>query len=72
MSQLRTVSILFAAAVTLAACDRPTVVTVPPSSTPSTVPVPGPAGPAGPQGTMGATGSGTTVNVTPPASAASN
>lgn len=80
MSQLRTVSALFAAAaaVSLAACDRPTVVAVPPSN-PSTVtvpvPVPGPAGPAGPQGSTGmsgSAGSGTTVIVTPAASAASN
>lgn len=74
MSQLRTISALFAAAVTLAACDRPTVVAVPPASTPSTVTVPGPAGPAGPtgsQGMSGTPGSSTTVVVTPPASAAS-
>lgn len=75
MSQLSIVSALFAAAVTMAACDRPTVVAVPPAPAPSpstvTVPVPGPAGPAGPQGNSGMPGSGTTVIVTPPASAAS-
>ena len=55
----------------LAACDRPTVVTVP--ATP--VAVPGPAGPAGETGATGAPGKsseGTTVIVMPPASAASN
>lgn len=66
----------------LAACDRPTVVTVPANS----VAVPGPAGPAGPAGATGSqgatgntgstgdtgmSGSGTTVIVTPPAPAAS-
>ena len=73
MSQLSIVSALFAAAVTMAACDRPTVVAVPPAPAPapSTVTVPGPAGPAGPQGNSGMPGSGTTVIVTPPASAAS-
>lgn len=73
MSQLSIVSALFAAAVTMAACDRPTVVAVPPAPAPapSTVTVPGPAGPAGPQGNSGMPGSGTTVVVTPPASAAS-
>lgn len=75
MSQIRIVSALFAAAVTLAACDRPTVVAVPPAPAPSPstipVPVPGPAGPAGPQGNPGSSGSNTTVVVTPPASAAS-
>ena len=73
MSQLRIVSALFAAAVTMAACDRPTVVAVPPAPAPapSTVTVPGPAGPAGPQGNSGMPGSNTTVVVTPSASAAS-
>lgn len=67
----------------LSACDRPTVVNVP--TTP--VAVPGPADPAGPSGTTGATGAqgsegsqgaagktgeGTTVIVTPPASAPAN
>ena len=46
----------------LTACDRPTVVNTPPSSTvavPVPVPVPGPAGPqgeSGKPGSMGATG----------------
>jgi len=79
MSQLHLVSALFVAAVTLAACDRPTVVAVPPAPAPSpstvAVPVPGPAGPQGTQGTQGnpgAPGADTTIVVTPPASAASN
>lgn len=78
MKKLHLVSTLFAATFTLAACDRPTVVNVPPSPAPSTststtttVPVPVP-GPAGPPGEPGKPGSGTTVIVTPPASAASN
>lgn len=77
MSQLRIVSALFAAAVSLAACDRPTVVAVPPAPSPSpaVVAVPGPAGPTGSTGAMGTPGSpggSTTVVVTPAASAASN
>jgi hypothetical protein len=73
---------IFAASaiLSLAACDRPAVITVP--ATP--VSVPGPAGPAGATGATGATGAigdtgntgkagaGTTVIVTPPASAPSN
>jgi hypothetical protein len=71
-------SMLFAAllaAVTLAACDKPTVVNVP--ATP--VAVPGPAGPTGATGDQGATGSkgdtgktgdGTTLIVVPPAASA--
>lgn len=67
------------AALSLAACDKPTVVNVPATST-----VPGPAGPTGATGMPGATGStgsqgasgpagnGTTVIVVPPAPAASN
>jgi hypothetical protein len=70
-------------ALTLSACDRPTVVNVP--ATP--VAVPGPAGPQGATGGEGATGSmgatgstgaagksgeGTTVIVMPPASAPAN
>jgi hypothetical protein len=63
------------ATLTLAACDRPTVVTVPAS--PATVP--GPAGPQGEAGSQGATGSqgetgktgdGTTVIVVPAEGAA--
>jgi hypothetical protein len=41
------------ATLTLAACDKPTVVTVPAA----TVAVPGPAGPQGPTGSPGETGS---------------
>ena len=40
------------ASLTLAACDRPTVV-----NTPAVVPVPGPAGPTGATGNTGSTGS---------------
>ena len=58
----------------LVACDRPTVVNVPPPEPVQVpVPVPGPAGPAGETGATGKTGDGTTVIVVPaPASAASN
>lgn len=71
------------ATLSLVACERNAVVT----PTPETVVVPGPAGPAGPAGTTGATGdqgatgtqgatgdagTGTTVIVTPPASAPAN
>ena len=61
-------------ALSLAACDRPTVVNVPATH----VAVPGPAGPqgaTGSQGSEGATGKpgeGTTVIVMPPASAPAN
>ncbi len=64
------------AALSLAACDKPTVVNVPATTTP----VPGPAGPTGATGMPGATGSqgasgpageGTTVIVVPPAVPAS-
>ena len=63
----------------LSACDRPAVVAVPSS----TVVVPGPAGPSGATGATGATGGqgamgstgadgkGTTIILTPPASAPS-
>ena len=76
-------STLFAALVvtaSLAACDKPTTVNVPPP----TVGVPGPAGPQGNTGSTGSTGSegmkgdtgkpgdGTTVIVVPPASSPSN
>ena len=69
--------ILIFGALALVACDRPTVVTVPPAP----VAVPGPAGPTGAtgatgtQGTTGTkgatgdTGSSTAVIVMPPASA---
>ncbi len=56
------------AALCLAACDKPTVVNVP--AAPAAAP--GPAGPPGATGATGATGKpgeGTTVIVTPPASA---
>ena len=74
------ISTLFAALLvttSLAACDKPTTVNVPP-------PTVGAPGPAGPQGTPGSTGSdgmkgdtgktgdGATVIVVPPASAPSN
>lgn len=55
----------------LAACDRPTVVNAP--ATP--VAVPGPAGPqgdAGAKGETGKAGEGSTVIVTPAASAPAN
>lgn len=68
------------ATLSLAACDRPTVITVP-----VPVAVPGPAGPAGPVGATGSQGStgyqgnqgnqgndGNTVIVMPPASAPAN
>ena len=61
----------FAAAMGLAACDKPTVVNVPATTTP----VPGPAGPSGTpgaQGTPGKPGDSTTIIVTPPASAPAN
>jgi len=72
------------ATLSLGACDRPAVVTVPATPAAVPVPVPGPAGPTGATGGTGATGSqgtegdtgatgksgtGTTVIVTPPASA---
>lgn len=53
------------AALSLGACDRPTVVNVP--ATPAAVP-----GPAGPQGATGKSGGDTTVIVMPPASAPAN
>ncbi len=58
----------------LAACDKPTTVNVPPP----TVGTPGPAGPQGNSGSdglkgdTGKTGDGATVIVVPPASAPSN
>ncbi len=64
------------AALTLAACDRPTVVNVPPA--PAPVAVPGPAGApgatgatgaTGTQGATGDTGSATAVIILPAASA---
>lgn len=61
---------ILAATLALSACDRPTVVNVPPA--PAPVAVPGPAGPTGATGSQGAAGeagSGTTVIVMPPASA---
>ncbi len=65
-------------ALSLAACDRPAVVTVPSSTTPVVVPVPGPAGATGATGSTGSTGStgapgqpgDTTVIVVPPAGSA--
>ena len=64
---------ILAATLALSACDRPTVVNVPPA--PAPVAVPGPAGATGAtgatgsQGAAGESGSGTTVIVMPPASA---
>lgn len=63
------------ATLALAACDRPTVVNNPPSTTvavPVPVPVPGPAGPAGDKGAPGKPGDSTTVVIVPGASAPSN
>ncbi len=63
------------AALSLAACDKPTVVNVPATTTA----VPGPAGPSGAtgatgnsgaDGAKGAAGDGTTVIVVPPAASA--
>jgi hypothetical protein len=65
------------AAVALAACDKPTVVNVPPTASPAPapvavpvpVPVPGPAGPQGQPGEPGQPGKpgdGSTVVVVPP------
>ena len=71
-------SITLLSLLSLSACDRPTVVNVPPA----TVAVPGPAGPTGATGATGNTGStgstgstgrpgdGTTVIVIPPAASA--
>lgn len=75
-----TLALMLLGAIGLAACDRPTVVTVPAT----TVAVPGPAGPTGATGATGQTGGegitgatgatgksgeGTTVIVVPAASA---
>jgi hypothetical protein len=64
------------AALGLAACDRPTVVNTPPSSSTTVAvptPVPGPPGPQGETGKPGQPGGSSTVIVTPPpASAPSN
>ena len=82
MNRMMLISALLAT-LSLAACDRPAVVTVP--ATP--VIVPGPTGPQGAPGNTGSTGNtgatgetgstgkpgtGTTVIVTPPASAPAN
>ena len=74
--------LLLFATVALAACDKPTVVNVPPATAPAPapapvavpvpVPVPGPAGPQGPTGEPGQPGKpgkpgdGSTVIVVPP------
>jgi hypothetical protein len=83
MNHRLTLILALLATLTLAACDRPTVVNVP--ATP--VAVPGPAGPQGATGSQGATGNqgvvgdqgakgksgdGTTIIVMPPASAPAN
>ena len=60
------------AALSLTACEKPTVVNVPASSTtavPVPVPVPGPAGPQGATGDPGKPGSSTVIVVEPAASA---
>ena len=61
----RSILISVVAALGMAACDRPAVVTVP--ATP--VVVPGPAGPAGPTGATGRPGDSTAIIVTPPPAA---
>ena len=55
MNRTRLLSVLLAttAVASLAACNRPEVITVP---APAPVVVPGPAGPAGPAGTQGTQG----------------
>ena len=74
--------LLLFATVALVACDKPTVVNVPPTTAPAPapvavpvpvpVPVPGPAGPQGPTGQPGEPGQpgkpgeGSTVIVVPP------
>jgi hypothetical protein len=58
-NQMIAIAISVTAALTLVACDRPTVVNTPaspPSQVVVPVPVPGPAGPAGPSGTAGSPG----------------
>ena len=50
------VALLALATLTLAACDRPTVVTPAVVTTPAVVAVPGPAGPTGATGDTGNTG----------------
>ena len=62
------------AAIGLAACDRPTTVVNPPSSSTTVAvptPVPGPPGPQGEPGKPGTPGTSTSTNVTitPPAAA---
>ena len=56
MNRIRLLSALLATSAlgSLAACNRPEVITVP---APAPVVVPGPAGPAGPTGNTGSTGS---------------
>jgi len=69
MNRTLLISTLFAAALGLAACEKPTVVNVP--AAPSTVPGPaGPTGATGSQGEAGKTGGSTTVVVVPPAASA--
>ena len=61
------------AALGLAACDRPTVVNTPPSSSTTVAvptPVPGPPGPQGETGKPGQPGGSSTIIVTPPAASA--
>ena len=60
-------------ALALTACDRPTVVNVPPAPAPVAVPgpagAPGATGATGAQGTTGDAGASTAVIIMPPASA---
>lgn len=65
MNHMLSITALLAA---LTACDKPTVVNVPaaPAATPGPA---GPTGATGATGETGKTGEGTTVIVTPPASA---
>ncbi len=63
LNQMTAIAISVTAALTLVACDRPTVVNTPASPpsqvvvpVPVPVPVPGPAGPAGPSGAAGSPG----------------
>lgn len=62
------------ATVGLCACDRPTVVNVPPPApAPAPAPpVPGPPGPQGATGEQGKPSGDTVIIVTPPASAPTN
>ena len=72
MNKTLLISALFAA-FAITACDKPTVVNVPvPVATPGPPGAPGATGSPGSPGAPGRPGEGTTVIVTPPASAPSN